>query len=240
VISSAVGPSSRVFLHTLIIAIMARFFAVTAILLSTGNAVAQVMSAFSYLVPDQPNYLFPDETGVVGVGSIIGANSAGTTVAGGCGKGTSTSICEFSQPATFTIGPSLFRYTVTDTSTFAISCSFVGASGASTAICSTKAWESGTTETDTETINDLFYQTVLVTAGANKLYSTAAGETTTDTPAATSRHSNAVPSVTTTPSEASSSSSGTDSTPSPHNAGARMCPTKGGIVAAFLLWYIFG
>jgi hypothetical protein len=199
---------------------MVHLIAITAILLAVGNAAAQPTATLSVLwVDDSISSITATELGSV---SLIGLNPTGTTFAHDC----RTTTCD-STDVTYTFGPSSMDGRQTDTTTWSWHCDYTGTT---TAVCTTTILGAGSTQSLTLTYSKLVYQTILLTAGAEKLPFTTAGKTT----------AGGTPSATITSGAATSSATGTGAAGSSKGAGAHMYPSKGWIVAAFLLWGLFG
>jgi hypothetical protein len=93
--------------------------------------------------------------------------------------------------------------------------------GTTQGVCKVAYAGGGQTSTETRTFSEVTYYTFLVTAGADKLPSATAGATATG-------GSGAKP-------------TGAASTGGPNKgAGVHMSPTRGGILAAILSWWLFG
>jgi hypothetical protein len=207
---------------------MLHLLTVSAILLTAANVAAQSTVTVSVLFPG-------NEADVSGIASVIGSNPTGTTFLVGCLEritGTATCPSAPSESTTVTAGPSSLdrlgpgpEDTAAGTYRYSVHCDFTGTT---LGICTRTAWNHGTTTTSTNTFYEVTYATLLVTAGAQMSPSATAGETNASTTAGGAPSGTAINSATKT-----------SATSSPKSAGAHMCPSKGGIVAAFLLWGLF-
>jgi len=205
---------------------MVHLAALTPILLVVAKAAAQSAPTISFLQPWET--YFSSSITEVGYASIVAVNPTGTVLAQRCEPSReSTTTCDFTDYVTFTVGPSTFEGRQTDSFTYFWHCDYTGITRA---VCESTGGASGTTQAITNTYSSLIYVTVQVTAGADKLPSTTAGKTT----------AAGTPSATITSGTATQSATGTGAAGPSKGSGAHMSPSKGGIVAAFLLWGLFG
>lgn len=203
---------------------MVRLVTATVILLAAGHAASQSSATISFLFPSAGDSQSATPTGS---GAIINIDPTGTTLLLDCPH----PVCYgFTSEFTLTVGPSSADATgghSTDDITVSVHCNYGGR------FCAVTARLPGpTTTTTTESILSLLYVTFVVTSGLDKLPSSSAGTT---TAVKVSSQTSTI-----TPASASSSATGTGTASPSKAAGAQMSPSNGGIVAAVLLWTLFG
>ncbi len=208
---------------------MVHLVTVATILLAVGNAAAQSTRTYSYLVPVSDDSDVPTDTLH---GTIISSNPTKTTFIVVC----PTDTCGPTDFGTDTIifGPSSVDIAATNTGPAAtegpeilsLHCDFTGTTRA---LCTESISGIYGPQSTTATYSSAAYQTILATAASSgQLSSSTSGKTTAGGTLSA-----------TTAAAGSTSTTGIGGANPSKGAGAHMCPSNGGILAAFMLWGLF-